>query len=180
MRGASRGVARRYARALFEVAEAGGRAKAVRAELEAAVQALHEQAELKRALLHPALAAERKRAIVAQAFRSASPLLVRALELLATRGRLALLPAVAEEYARAHLASSGIERAQLVTAAPLPAAEAERVRRALAAALGTGVELEASLDPEVLGGVLVKIGGRHFDGTLRGRLAALKARLVPA
>ncbi len=180
MRGAFRGVARRYARALFEVAAAEGRAPAVRAELEAAVAALHEHAPLQRALLHPALAVERKKAIVAAVFRGASPLVVRGLELLATRGRLPLLAAVAEEYARTLLASEGIERAQLVTAAPLATDDAERVRKALVAALRKGVELEASLDPKLLGGVLVKVGGRHFDGTLRGRLAALRGRLVPA
>ncbi len=117
---------------------------------------------------------------MARVFHAASPLVVRALQLLATRGRLVLLPAVAEEYALALLRSAGVEPAQIVTAAPLPAAEQERVKRALEGALKTGVEMQASLDPELLGGVLVKIGGRHFDGTLRGRLAALKARLAPA
>ena len=180
MKGASRGVARRYARALFEVADAEGRAPAVRAELEAAVAELHEHAELQRALNHPTLAQERKKAVVAAVFGGASPLVVRGLELLATRGRLPLLPAVAEEYARVLLASSGTERAQLVTAASLVAEDVERVRKALEAALGKGIELEASLDPELLGGVLVKIGSRHFDGTLRGRLDALRGRLVPA
>lgn len=180
MRGASRGVARRYARALLEVAEAEGRASALRAELEAAERALRDSRELRQALLHPALSADKKQAIVARVFHAASPLVVRALELLATRGRLPLLPAVAEEYALALLKSAGIERAQIVTAAPLPAPDLERVKRALESALGTGVEMQASLDPELLGGVLVKIGGRHFDGTLRGRLGALKARLAPA
>ena len=178
MRGASRGVARRYARALFEVAE--GRAVALRAELEAADKALRESPELRQALRHPALSADRKKAIVARVFQAASPLVVRALELLATRGRLPLLPVVAEEYALALLASTGVERAQIVTAAPLPAADLGRVKQALEAALGTGVELQPSLDPALLGGVLVKIGGRHFDGTLRGRLGSLKARLAAA
>jgi F-type H+-transporting ATPase subunit delta len=179
MRGASRGVARRYARALFEVADGEQRA-ALRGELEAALAALREHAELERALLHPAVSADAKKAIVGAAFRDASPLVVRVLELLATRGRLPLLPAIVEEYARALLAAAGVERAELVTATPLAAAEAERVRKALEAALGKGIELDARLDPELLGGVLVKVGGRHFDGTLRGRLAALRGRLVPA
>lgn len=180
MKGASRGVARRYARALFEVADGEKRAAAVRSELEAALAALREHADLERALLHPALAADTKKGIVAAVFQGASPLVVRILELLATRRRLPLLPAIVEEYARALLAASGVERAELVTATPLAAAEAERVRKALEAALGKGIELDARLDPELLGGVLVKVGGRHFDGTLRGRLAALRGRLVPA
>ncbi len=180
MKGASRGVARRYARALFEVAEAEGRAEAVRGELEAAERALHGSRELRQALLHPALQPERKKAILAAVFAALSPLTLRALELLVARGRLPLLPAVAEQYALALLASAGVERAELVSAAPLPGGQLERVKRALEEALGAGVEMQTNLDPGLIGGVLVKIGGRHFDGSLRGRLAALRARLAPA
>jgi F-type H+-transporting ATPase subunit delta len=179
MKGASQGVARRYARALFEVAEAEGSAPALRGELDAAARALRDNPELRRVLLHPALNMDRKKAILAAVFGSASPLLLRALELLAARSRLTLLPAIAEEYSLALLAKAGVERAQLVSATPLAEADLERVKQALKATLGKDVELEASLDAELLGGLLVKIGGRHFDGSLRGRLRALGARLAP-
>ncbi len=180
MKGASRGVARRYARALWEVASADGAATALRSELERAAAAVRANPDLEKALLHPALPAQRKQEIVARVFAAGSPLLRRALDLIVSRGRLPLLPAVAEEYTLALLESENMARAELVTALPLPEADTARIAAALRAATGKGIELHASSDPELLGGVLVKIGGQHFDGSVRGRLQALRARLGAA
>jgi F-type H+-transporting ATPase subunit delta len=180
MKGAYRGVARRYARAIFEVASAEGRARALRAELESAAQALASHPELSRALLHPALPAEKKRALVAGVFKGGSPLLLKALDLMAERGRLPLLGDVAEEFAAALLESENVLKADVVSAVPLPADDAARIESALKSATGRGIELRTSVDPALLGGVLVKIGGRHYDGSVRGRLAALKQRLASA
>jgi F-type H+-transporting ATPase subunit delta len=180
MKGASRGVARRYARALFEVASAEGTARALRSELEGSVAALRGSPELEAALLHPALSSARKREIVERVFAAGSPLLRRALELLISRGRLSQLPLVAEQYTLPLLESENMAQAELVTAAPLAQADVERISAALAAATGKGIELRARSEPELLGGVLVKIGGRHFDGSVRGRLQALRARLSAA
>lgn len=180
MKGATRGVARRYARAMLEVAQAEGHARPLRDELAAAASAFSASPELQRALLHPALKADKKRRILAAVFAQASPLLKRALDLVTARGRLALLPAIAEEYARALLESEGRVPAELLSATPLEAAEAERVRAALEQVLGRGVELEARVDPALLGGVVVRAGGRDYDGSVRGRLLALKKRLTAA
>ncbi len=180
MKGASRGVARRYSRAIFEVAAAAGTARELRPELEAAARALRGSPELERALLHPALPVQKKRSLVATVFAAGSSLLLKTLDLLTSRGRLPLLPAVAEEYVRILLESENVETAELVTAAPLPPEQAARVEVALEAVTGKGIELRSEVDPELLGGVLVKIGGRHYDGTVRGSLRALKARLASA
>lgn len=180
MKGASRGVARRYARALFEVASAEGTARAQRSELEGAVAALRARPDLESALLHPALPSSRKREIVARVFADATPLLRRTLELLISRGRLPQLSAVAEEYTLALLESENTSQAELVTAAPLSTADAARIGAALEAATGKRIELRARTEPELMGGVLVTIGGRHFDGSVRGRLQALRERLFAA
>lgn len=180
MKGASRAVARRYARAILEVASDEGRARELRGELEAAARALEASPELRRALLHPAIAADKKRAVVAAVFAQGSPLLLRVLDLLAVRRRLALLGGVAEAYTRALLQSENVEPAEVVTATPLAPADAERIRQALGAAIGKGIELKASVDPALLGGVLVTLAGRNYDGSVRGRLAALKRRLAAA
>lgn len=180
MRGAFRGVARRYARAMLEIAREAGTAREMRRELETAAATLASHPPLQRALLHPALPAERKRRLIAAVFAGGSPLVQRALDLVASRGRLALLPEIAAEYGRALLASEGIEAAEVVSAQPLAAPEAARIREALIAATGKGIELKTSVDPDLLGGVLVRIGGRHYDGSLRGRLAELKRHLAAA
>lgn len=180
MTGASRGVARRYARAILEVAIAEGRARELRPELDEAARVFEVSPELQRALLHPAIAMEKKRALLAALFAQGSPLLRRALDLVAARGRLALLAGIADAYTQALLQSENVLPAELLTAEPLAAAEAARIREALCAATGKGIELETSVDPSLLGGVLVRIAGRHYDGSVRGRLAALKRRLAAA
>jgi F-type H+-transporting ATPase subunit delta len=180
MKAASRGVARRYARAMLEVAQAGGTARELRVELEQAAAALAAHAPLQRALLHPALNPERKRALLAAVFAQGSELLRRSVDLVASRGRLLLLPAIAEEYALALLRSEGIEPAEAVTAQPLSAAQATAIQAALRAATGKQIELRTSVDGALLGGVLVRIAGRHYDGSVAGRLAELRRRLQAA
>jgi len=111
--------------------------------------------------------------------RNASPLLLRLLDLLAERGRLDVLSAVAESYAVLHNAHKGVVRAEVVTAVPLETTQQRLLETALGqVADAKAVELRAQVDPTVLGGVLVRMAGRTYDGTVRGRLASLRARLA--
>ena len=87
---------------------------------------------------------------------------------------MALLPDVVETYAQLANAARGIVSAEAVSAVPLAAEET----RALAAALGGAVELVTRVDPELVGGVLVRTGGKTYDGTVRTRLDALRRRLA--
>lgn len=173
----SRSLARRYARALLEVASPDGTdaVLALRDELRAfAPVAGHH--EVVRALRHPGLGAEaRGRLLDALADRAgASPRLRRLVGVLAARDRLALLPEAAEAYAELANASHGVVSAEATSALPLDGEQ----RRALAAALGASVDLRTRVDAGILGGVVVRVGGRTYDGTVRSRLAALKRRLA--
>lgn len=178
---APRALARRYARALFDVVSAQGRdaVLALRDELRGVVPLVAGHAELQRALVHPGLAAEAKQRLVrALAERAgASALVVRLVELLSARDRIALLPDVAETYARLANAAHGVVSAEVVSAVAL----AEAQRTALAEALGgerAGVELQTQVDPALVGGLLVRVGGRTYDGSVRTRLVALRRRLA--
>jgi F-type H+-transporting ATPase subunit delta len=173
----SRSLARRYARALLDVASPNGTdaVLALRDELRAFAPVAGRD-EVVRALRHPGLGAEaRRRLLDALADRAlASPRLRRLVDVLAVRERLALLPEVAEAYAEIANASRGVVSAEATSALPLDGAQ----RRALAAALGVSVDLRTRVDPGVLGGLVVRVGGRTYDGTVRSRLAALRRRLA--
>jgi F-type H+-transporting ATPase subunit delta len=173
------GAARRYARALLEVALEQGGADSMRDALARAAELLAQHPELQRALTHPAVALDRKQAIAREVFgqQGASDTLMRLLGLLIARGRLELLPAVEVAYAAAWNARRGVVMAEAVTADGLTPSQQERLSQALAAAAGQGVELTQSVDPRVLGGVRVAMGGRVFDGTVRGRLESLRRHL---
>lgn len=178
-----RALARRYARALLEVAAAqgDGAVLALRDELRALAPALEGHPELRAALLHPGVTSEQKRRLLAAlvACGGSSALVGRLLEMLAARDRIGLLPDIVEVYAEIANAARGVVSAAVASAVPLP----DDQRRALASALragGADVELRATVEPELVGGLLVRTGGRTYDGSVRTRLVALKRRLAGA
>jgi F-type H+-transporting ATPase subunit delta len=179
--GTVRALARRYARALFDAAARQGPEVplALRDELRAFGPVLTGHAELSHALQQPGLGAEQRRSVLAAlADRAGASVLLRKLvELLASRDRVALFPDVVEAYAELANAARGVVMAEAVSAVALPEAQA----RALAVALGgpSGpAELRCRVDPELVGGVLVQVGGKTYDGTVRTRLASLRRRLA--
>ena len=177
MRRASQAAARRYARALLDVALEKGAADEVRRALEGAVALLEGNRELLAVLAHPAVAAERKKKIAAALWKEKG-LVARLLELLAERDRILLVPALAETYVSLLNAHRHVVAALAVSAAPFEEEQRGALTDAIGRATGMGVELETRVEPEVLGGVRVSMAGRVYDGTVRARLRALRERLV--
>lgn len=181
MKGTSHALARRYARALLEVVvEQGADPEALRAELGRAVHLLLGTTELARVLLHPAVSADRKKKVLAALWEKARPsqLLGRLLDLLVDRDRLALLPGIGAAYAEEWNERRGVVAAEAVSAGGLTATQQDALAGALERLSGLGVELSARVEPEALGGLLVRMGGKTYDGTVRGRLRALRERLT--
>lgn len=172
------GAARRYARALLAVALEKGDPAELGRELQQAVELLDAHPELQKVLTHPAISAERKRLIASAVFKGASDLFSRLLQLLVERERTLLLPDVAQAYHTLWNTQRSVVAAEAVTASALAAEQASGLATALGRATGKTVELKNAIDPEILGGVLVKMEGRIFDGTVRGRLKSLRQQLV--
>jgi F-type H+-transporting ATPase subunit delta len=175
-------LARRYARALHDVAaaEGGNRTQSLRTELSALLALLEGNAELAATLAHPALPAETRgrilRAVVEQA--GGSLLLARLVALLANHERVEMLAALVLAYGEELNAAQGVAAAAAVSAVPLDESQRNALTSALGAALGKRIELASQIDPAVLGGLLVRVGGRTYDGSVRARLDALRRRLV--
>jgi len=170
----ARAVAQRYARALLQAA--GPDALEVRDELRAFVTLVETHLELRRVVVDPALGTEPRRRVLAAVAEEASvsPLVRRLLDLVASRDRASLLPDLCEVYAELANEAHGVVSAEVVSAVPL----AESQRQGLAAALGSRVELRCHEDPALVGGLLVRVDGTTYDGSLRTRLAALRRRLA--
>jgi ATP synthase F1 delta subunit len=182
-RGVKRGeltAARRYARALLEVAyqSADGDPAALRRQLAEAAGLLEDRPELEGALSSPAVPLDAKRNVVRAVWKDASPLLRRLLEMLVERGRLGVLDAIASTYGQLWNAARGVLPAEATSAEPLSEEQRAAVQRALGRATGRDVELTTAVDPELMGGLLVRVGGQVYDGTVRGRLRALRERLA--
>lgn len=171
--------ARRYARALLDVARQQKCAEATNEALRAAADVVSGNPALAAVLIHPTLDLEKKRAVARQIIGGGAgeTLVGRLFDLLMARGRLDLLSAVADAFTAEWNAARGVVTAQAVTAAPLDRAQQERLASALSAAAGATVELAAEVDPRLLGGVRVTMAGRIYDGTVRGRLQGLRRHL---
>ncbi len=183
MKGGSRPLARRYARALLEVSLAKseeGAPEAVRRDLETLAGLLREHQELAGVLQNPAVGAEAKKKITAALAGKTKPSPVgeRLLGLLAERDRLALVPTIAEAFAEVWNAHRGVTAAEAVSAVELPPAQTKALVAALGQAAGREVELQTRVDPQVLGGLVVRMSGKTYDGSVRGRLAALRETLL--
>lgn len=98
--------------------------------------------------------------------------------LLLERERLNDLPAIYDLFEDGVRAERGIVVAQVTTAEPLGPAEQALVRDRLAATTGKQVELELKVDPEIIGGIVARIGDVLIDGSVISRLRRLRARLV--
>jgi F-type H+-transporting ATPase subunit delta len=183
VRRATGALATRYAKALLEVAEARAAAAALelRDELRGFVAALEGHEPLRRALAHPSLASESKRKIVqALAERAqATPLVRRLVDVLAIRDRLSLLGEVSTAYARLANAAHGVVMAEVVSAAPLLPAQRQALVAAVSGVAGA-VELRSEVDPLLVGGLVLTVAGRTYDGSVSARLGALRRRLAAA
>ncbi len=170
--------ARRYAEAAFQVAQRDGTVDAWRRELEDASTIVGVPA-IGHTLADPSVALEARSASVEAALsRVASRPVLNLIQLMLRRGRIEDLPHVAAEFRRLDNAQKGITIATATSAAPLSGAELTALTQRLEAFTGGQVDLDVHVDPSLLGGLVVQVGDRLIDGSVRGRLERLRNQLV--
>ena len=172
------GAGRRYAEAAFQLATRDQTVDAWQRDLVAAA-ALSRVERVTRAVDSPAVPLARRRMAVEQLLgttvqRGALNLAL----LLSKHGRFALMPAISAEYDALVRESRGIVAATVTTPAPLSAAELAQVVARVEQLAGAKVELSTATDPQLLGGLTIRIGDRLIDASVRGRFARLRGRLV--
>jgi F-type H+-transporting ATPase subunit delta len=172
--------ARRYANALFQLAEEVSRVDAIRAELGRLAALLAESRELADVLLQPLHPVAQRRAVLgAVADRlGADPLLKSFLSFLIDRRRLVQFDAIRAEYGRLADERAGKTRATVRSASELSDEQRERLRRALSARVGRDVQLAVELDATLLGGLVAQVGDVVYDGSLRTQLRQLRESLA--
>lgn len=176
----TRRAASRYARALLDVALQESDPSTVETALATVAGAMHDHLELTQALTNPAVPAQARRGIVdALSTRVSAPSpAARLLALLADRDRLALVPEVLTAYRTMLREHRRILRADVRSAAPLPAATLDALAARLSAATGRTVEVDARVDPTLIGGIVTTIGSTVYDGSVRTQLARMHQQLV--
>lgn len=172
-------LARRYSRALFQLAREARKEEAIGNELEAFLQA-YRGSDLETVLTNPAFdVPTRKRVLIQVAnTQQLSILAIHFLSLLLERDRLDQLEGIVNGYRRLLNQGKGRVEAKVVSAAALEPTLAERVRAQLRGLSGKEVVMTQDVDPSLLGGMMVELEGKIYDGSVRTQLEKMKQRIA--
>lgn len=169
-------IAKRYASALFDALGGDEAAETrVRGEVAALAEVLA-QPELARLVENPRVADADKSAVLAKLAErtGAGGEASRLLTVLVNNGRAALMPEIAEAYGRLVDASRGRQTVTVTAPFPLPDEARSRVDERLRALLGGGTEIRHLVDPGALGGLVVRVGSKVFDYSVRNHLVQMR------
>ncbi len=172
----SSGAADRYAKALFALAQDAGIVDVVESELASLKAILLAHPELAEVLASPVVSAADKAAIITQITKKAGlgALTHSFVGAAAEARRAGELAHMADRFAALSAAARGTLQAQAVTAQPMSAKQQKQLAAALKKALGQDVEISSRVDPALLGGLIVQVGSRMFDSSLKSKLEGLK------
>ena len=176
----NRTAATRYARALIEVAvNEKADLDQVERELASIVDLFDQHKALSQVLLNPVVPVPRKRAAMDALTSRAKllPMVAKLLGLLAERDRLVLLPDLLSAYRDRLLEFRNVIRAEITTTTALPADRVKAIEASLARASGRTVTLEAKVDPQIIGGVVTRLGSTIYDGSVTRQLQRMKEKL---
>lgn len=173
------GVAERYASSLFELALEANSVESVGADLDRFQSMTDESADLKRLIVSPVFSADDQfkaiSAIVAKA--GISGLVANFLKVVARNRRLFAVPGIVKAYRAIAARHRGEVSADVVSAHALSAAQETELKAALKGVTGKDVAINVTVDPSILGGLIVKVGSRQIDTSLRTKLSSLKLAL---
>lgn len=170
------GIAGRYATTLFELAADAEALDSVAADLAGLERLLDESADLRRLVLSPMFKrgeqAKAMAAVLDQA--GASDLMARFVAVVAENRRLFALPQIIGAFNRLLARHRGEMVAEIASATPLTDGQTEALKQALREVAGTDVNLEAKVDSSLIGGLVVKLGSRMVDSSVRTKLQNLR------
>jgi F-type H+-transporting ATPase subunit delta len=171
-------VARTYARALFDAAKEHGRLAEVREELSRFAEAVREVPELEALILNPELDTRAKIDALDALLEGADELLRNFVRLVTEKGRAPMLEEISRELDELVAADERILNVELTTAYELSDSEAASIVDQIEKAAGRRVEADRSVDPELIGGLVLKVGSLEVDSSVRGRLDRLRRELA--
>ena len=170
--------ATRYAQAIFSLGKDRGTLDVWQNDL-TALATLTGDSRVASYLSNPSITADTKLATLDASLPSTvQPELRNLAILLVVRGRTNLIPQIREIFEDQVRTERGITVAQVTTAEPLTAEEEALVREKLASMTGNTIEITSTIDPDIIGGIVVRIGDQVIDGSVRNKLERMRTRLV--
>jgi F-type H+-transporting ATPase subunit delta len=173
------GVAQRvYAEALLEAAKDEKRLDRVRKDFDEFAAALEGSEELQRFLQNPQIESETKRQALEDLLAKSDELFLNLVRVLVDKNRIAELDQVHEEWGRLLAREERVLELELTTAVQLSDKEAARVVKQIEETSGRSVVATRTVDPDLIGGLVVQAGSRRLDASVRGRLEQLREKLI--
>jgi len=167
-----------YAKGILELAEAEGQSEALLGELANLAGIVASDPELEQFFSSPLIEDETRQPVIEKVFRGrASDLLVDTLQVINRKGRLGILPAIAEAYRQEYRELHGMVDARVRTAVPLSAELRARLRDTVARFTGKQPDLIEKVDPALIGGMIIEVAGKKIDSSVAFRLKQLGASL---
>ncbi len=173
------GVAERYASSLFELALEANSEAAVAEELTRLESLIEESDDLKRLIVSPVFSAEDQfKAIGAIADKAGlTGLIGNFMRVVAKNRRLFAVPGIIRAYRMIAAKHRGEVSAEITTAHALSQEQETELKAALKSVTGKDVAMHVTVDPSIMGGLIVKVGSRQIDTSLRSKLSSLKLAL---
>ena len=170
------GLSGRYARALYELAEELGELDSVAHDMGALMRALADSVDLRRLVASPLVSRDEQGRAMAGVLEAMAcgTLVCNCVGVLAQARRLHALKDVAADFLRLNALRRGETTAEVVSARALSDAELARLRETLGRIVKRDVTIESRVDPSVIGGLMVTVGSRMMDSTIRGKLQRLE------
>lgn len=172
----STGIAGRYATAVFELARDGKALKALEADAAALEEALGSSADFRDLITSPIYDREEQSKAIAAivAKMGLGELVSNTLALMAQKRRLFVLPQLVEALQALIADEKGEVTAEVAAAKALTKAQQDKLAKALKAAVGKDVNIKLAVDESLIGGLVVKVGSKMIDSSIRSKLAGLQ------
>nr|WP_246534454.1 F0F1 ATP synthase subunit delta [Aliiroseovarius lamellibrachiae] len=172
----STGIAQRYATAVFELAKEGKKLKAVEGDLDALEAVLADSADFRNLITSPVYTRDEQGAGVGAIAKQMklSPMVANVLGLMAQKRRLFALPQLVAALRAAIAEDKGEVTAEVTAAKAMTKAQQDKLAKSLKASIGKDVKVNVAVDEDLIGGLVVKVGSRMIDTSIKAKLDALQ------
>ncbi len=169
------GLAGRYAKALFELAEKNNSLDKVESDLTQLIKAVEGSSELSKTILNPVISKSNLSGVITEILKklAATDLTVKFIGTLVQNGRIIHLAEIVDAYFGLMMQSRGEEKAYITTASTLNPEQVKEIENTLGKALGNKIKAVVAVNEEILGGIVVRIGSKMLDASLSGQLEKL-------
>ncbi len=173
-------IAQVYARSLFEVASEQGKLDTVRDQLAAFADALAQSRELQTFFFSPFFSTEEKQEGLHRAVDGADETVLNFLELLIENHRMPVIFRVRRDFDRLWEEANQLLPVQITSAVQLDSSVVDRIGEEIGRQTGRRVQLTSTVDPDVIGGLVLRVGNSILDASIRTRLDALRKQVAKA